>query len=244
MKSVLSGIRRTTLFILFGIIVTTAQGQGYFQLGFQQARYACPNVNRIVYVYNYTRPWLSQKMAYFGQGHGYSLIYGQLGKKLGWEMSFSLFKEQHDAFGLEPDSREMGYRRIINSNYAMYFGIPVRLWKSRKFEANIQASLLYTFYILQTLYARNPDFSESRSETPVNQLAHTGVSLGLGLRYFPLRWLGFELRPFVAANFSPLKVAGLSESLQSIQANYELKDPYYFLGLQGSVIFAKRKKTF
>lgn len=236
--------RTAFLFIFFTIALHTVRGQGYFQFGYQQARYQCHNVNRIVYVYNYTRPWLSQKMAYFGQGHGYSLVYGQLGKKLGWEMSFSLFREQHDAFGLEPDSRAMGYRRIINSNYAMYFGIPVRLWKSRKFEANIQASLLYTFYILQTLYARNPEFLESQSETPVNQQAHTGISLGLGLRYFPLRWLGFELRPFASANFRQLNVAGLSESLQSVQANYELKDPYFFLGLQGSLIFARRKKTY
>jgi len=223
---------------------SNTMAQGYFQVGTGPARYDCPNLNRIVYVYNYTRPWLSQKMAYFGTGRGYSMEYGQLRKKLGWNMGFGLFSESHDAFGLEPQSSAIGYRRITYSNYSMFFGIPIRAFKSRFFEINILPTVQYVFYSLQTQYARNPEFLESNSDSPVNQKAYVGANLGVGFRYFPIRWLGIEIKPFTSFNLYPLDVAQLSSSLQSIEANYTLKDSFFHYGLYASIIFAKRKKIF
>ena len=52
-----------------------SSAQGYFQLSYDRASYACDNLNRSVYVYNYTRQWLTDKMDYFGHSQGFLMSY-------------------------------------------------------------------------------------------------------------------------------------------------------------------------
>ena len=230
------------IFILFlsFISYSSVQAQGYFEMGYRIGHLKCDNLNRSVYVYNYTRKWLDTKMDYFGNhGKGISVAYGQQFDLFGWEMGFSNFHEKHIAHGLEPTTGQVAYRQISYFNYGLYLGIPVRLINKENLEINFAPSFDMSFDNINLEYTHDAalkTFDESVKATSEGKL---GATMALAIKLFPVRWFGIDLKPFASFNFHKLDVEGVQYELQGASAAV-LPDSFFSYGLNLNVTFAHR----
>ena len=222
------------------VMQTKSSAQGYFQLSYDRASYECDNLNRSVYVYNYTRQWLTNKMDYFGHSQGFQMSYGYLRESLGFEIGLIQHFETHKAWGLEPDSGHDGYRRFEYYNYGYYIAFPLRFVHEEKVDFIFWPAFKMTKNSINLTYATNPEFDNANSETVVNQ-GSPGIDLGLAVRYFPLKWLGFELRPNLGFNFHQADVSPVQIYLQGAWSSAYFYDSFMRKGITFSLIFANRE---
>lgn len=232
------------IFFLIGILSTLCfnetRAQGYFELGYRFGHLKCDNLNRSVYVYNYTRKWLDTKMDYFGNhGKGISMAYGQQFDLLGWEMGFTNFHEKHIAHGLEPTTGQVAYRQISYFNYGLYFGIPVRIINKENLEINFAPSFDATLYHINLEYTHDASLHSMEETITATSKGKLGSTMAVTVKLFPVRWFGIDIKPFASFNFRKVDVSGVMGELQGAVAA-ELPDSFFSYGLNLNIVFAHR----
>ena len=233
---------KKTIFIFFlsSISYSAANAQGYFEMGYRVGHLKCDNLNRSVYVYNYTRKWLDTKMDYFGNhGKGISVAYGQQFDLLGWEMGFTNFHEKHIANGLEPTTGLIAYRSISYFNYGLYLAFPVRIINKEHLEINFSPSFDASFNNIQLEYTHDATMKSIEEGVTATSEGKFGSTMALVVKLFPVRWFGIDLKPFASFNFHKLDVSGVQGELQGAAAA-ELPDSFFSYGLNLNIVFAHR----
>ena len=209
-------------------------------MGYRFGHLKCDNLNRSVYVYNYTRKWLDTKMDYFGNhGKGISVAYGQQFDLLGWEMGFTNFHEKHIANGLEPTTGLIAYRSISYFNYGLYLAFPVRIINKEHLEINFSPSFDASFNNIQLEYTHDATMKSIEEGVTATSEGKFGSTMALVVKLFPVRWFGIDLKPFASFNFRKVDVSGVMGELQGGAAT-ELPDSFFSYGLNLNIVFAHR----
>lgn len=168
------------------------------------------------------------------------MSYGYLRRSLGFEIGLIQHFETHKAWGLEPDSGHEGYRRFEYYNFGYYIAFPVRFVQREKVDFLFWPSFKMTTNSIGLSYADNPEFDNADSEIVVSQ-GSPGLDFGFAVRYFPLKWLGFELRPNMGFNFRHADVSPVQIYLQGATNSAFFYDSFKRKALTFSLIFANRK---
>lgn len=214
---------------------------GEFELGINYGYMSVQNVNRYVYVYNYTRPWLFQKMDYFNSGKGYFFSYNKFfNEHLGLGTGMSNIKSVHTAFGKEPSSGSMGYRKIKVGSTTMFGAMHIRFIQTRFFELAFVPTIDVNFNSITLTYATDEKFSNG-VESKLIVKPSIGSTLGVSARVFTFDWLAFSVKPFIAFQYFKSDVSEMTEELQSVTSPFETPESFTVKGITFSIVFSNRQ---
>ena len=211
----------------------------YFFFGYQKAEVYLGNVNRQIYVYNFTRPWLSQKMDFITDMQGGFIGYGFKNNKFGSDLYFSRIANKNTANGIEASTGTMGERTIRAANNTMGWGGYYYLINKYKLSIGLGISIDGAFFTTATTY-RNKELGESAYKiTSMDPML--GHSFSLPVHLFLTQWLGVYLQPYYQFFYSKAKVEGIADELQGATYPYSMDDKANNYGIKASIVFATRK---
>src|SRR4051794_33637274 len=101
---------RTYLFLIAALpailnsFSAKAGDYGTFSIGYRRNYMYLGNVNRNVYLYNYTRQWLTDKMEYFTGMKGLDVSWEKRWDQAGLEIGYHNLQQKNHAEGPEPDN--------------------------------------------------------------------------------------------------------------------------------------------
>jgi hypothetical protein len=205
--------RRSIIVFLFVLSVVTVRAEAILGFGYQFGFFQFGNINRTVNTYNYSRPWLDQKMNYFGFMQGYQLQLGWEGKHWGFEGDANLLSRSHVAYGTEPASGLVGYRKIHLKLASWDFGI-TRIWaKDESMSIGYTVAFTMMKFSAFAIYANDASFANSQEELCISE-ATLANTLRLNISVFPLERVGISLRPYVMIPWHHVYTEGLMTYLQ------------------------------
>lgn len=229
-----------TATVLFLFYLVHANAQGNFEIGYSFGYMNSPNLNRSVYVYNYTRQWLTDKMDYFNGGKGWYVSYAKIYDHVGCEFGFSTFRERNIASGLEPTTGKVAYRRISRGSNGFYLGIPIRIVNTEHLEINFVPTADMEWNYVNTDYTHDGSFEKIEESEGMGGGFKLGSSAGIALRFFPLNWLGVSAKPFVAFSYTKTDVGDVQRVLQGSRIPFVVPDPFTIYGVSFALIFTNR----
>ena len=226
-----------TLAIICASLLLHAQGN--FELSANAWTFNAPNLNRTVYVYNYTRQWLTNKMDYFNGGKGWTMYYGVLYDHIGIGLGIGHNRQTNTSNGIEPVSGTMAYRQIIYTSTRLFADIPVRLVNKKHLEINYVPSIEAVNNSLMTKYRHDADMKNPETIQATGQY-NWGTTQSIAFRYFPTNWFGVSVKPFATLNLKQTPVNDLQVYLQGAAISQPVPERFNIYGLSFSIIFAKR----
>ena len=191
---------KTLLQIVFLLITTMllrseAKSQTYVDVYVGAAHFrGLDNINKALYKYNYTRPWLTDKMEGVNRTAftGWEVYIGN--PEIFQEFGFSSFSKTVEASGPQPDfNNEMSYRKVKVASYSLYYGFIGRILEEEKIEVLFSVGLSWEIGRVGMFYAENIDYKEPEIE--VVSKSNLGFKLTTVLKYYPLDWFEFNIKP-------------------------------------------------
>lgn len=194
-------------FLLFATLISNAQNA--FTFGKKYGVMNLDNINRNVYSYNYARTWLTQKMPYFHYMQGYEGSWQSRGELVGFEMVFSRISETNIAFGFEPASSMMGYRKIKIGYGGISGGITVKVLDLEHFEIvpSLDGDLHY--FTCSTTYSNDAAFAGSTEESVFSNIK-LASTLSVNFSLMATTWFGINIRPYYQQPWGKTNVDGLA----------------------------------
>lgn len=219
------------------LVASTADAQHlYWHLGVSREYPDWNNVNRQVYVYNYTRQWLTQPMAYFGQASGVHLGVGNVLGKVGMRTELYYLWESNEAYGLEPATGFTGYRVIRWSTFGTRFCLQYLPITHRFLETGLEVGLEIPMVSMTSRY-RNPDLGEQTFDSFFLDVP-LGWSIGWPIHFYPLERVGLLARPYVHIPFRAVDVDGAVQGISKAPFGQWVPDRHLFVGILFSLSFA------
>jgi len=195
------------LFFLFLLAFATfsLRAEGILGIGYQVGVTHLGNINRLVYTYNYTRPWLSQEMPFFKYAKGYQISFAFLSKNWGLEAGVSTLVETNEAYGIETATGLEAHRQIHVAQIAYSYGFRRVLKQTDHTEFGFTLSIDRNRLTAWTSYTNGQDEDFMRC-----LLEKTwGNTLRLNFSWFPAKPIGLSLRPFINLPWGHVNTEGL-----------------------------------
>ncbi len=193
--------------LLFATLIGNAQNA--FTFGKKYGVMNLDNINRTVYSYNYARTWLTQKMPYFHYMQGYEGSWQHRGELVGFEMVFSRISETNTAFGFEPTSNMMGYRKIKIGYGGMSGGITVKVLDTKHFEIVPSLDADLHFFTGSTTYSNDAAFAGGTEESVIYNIK-LASTLSVNFSLMATSWFGINIRPYYQQPLGKTNVEGLA----------------------------------
>lgn len=226
-----------TLFLI--CTSTLIQAQGNFEVSYNLGRFNSPNLNRTVYVYNYTRQWLDVKMDYFNATKGYTVYYGALYDNVGIGFGIGHNRQTNIAHGLEPVTGTIGYRKIMYTSTRLFADLPIRIINAKHLEINYVPSIEAVNNSLVTQYGHDAEFKNIEKNEATGKYLW-GTTQSIAFRFFPVSWFGLSVKPFATLNLSKTDINELMGYLQSAAIRQTVEDKFNIYGISFSIVFANR----
>jgi hypothetical protein len=192
---------------------------GTFSIGYRMNHIYLGNVNRNVYLYNYTRQWLTDEMEYFTGMKGLEVSWEKRWDNAGLEFGYHNLQQKNHAEGPEPDAGgQLGQRDIMVGMIGLTCGPTVYLGGSDHFELKVGASLDADWFRINTSYNKgNPEL--------IVKDAKLGSTLWVGTNLYASRRLGVGVKAYYQFFYkNKVDIGGMPYYFQGANYPYAVED--------------------
>lgn len=198
------------------------------------------NLHRIVTLYNYTRPFMTEQMPFITRMNGWEAGVGMGGTTLGYTFGVSLMRAQGKASGIQPIDGLHVNRYITLSDVNLFFGIQWWALKTRFVEFGPGITFDTRFYGGYTTWEDNA--SKAIESDGFGSELLFGSTASAHLHIMPLRWFGIIIRPFYQFSFGQgYDRNTLMKTLQGSAFTYPINDKVRHTGIAVSAVIAFKR---
>lgn len=201
--------------LAFLTLTLSLKGQSYLSFGYTKSYYSMSNLNRYVFMYNYNRQWLDQKMDFFTNSSGFQMAYGyRFSPRFYFESELLFPHRMNSAWGVEPNSGSKATRTIkfgvssINLNYYLNF------INTGFFNVGFGCGPGISFANIKTTYLN--DATKNYEEDITNDKIFLDFSFGVPLELNFGDRLALVAKPYIDIPFKKTDVGELQLFLQQI----------------------------
>ena len=229
------------IIVLVASLCMKGQFYTYFYGGYRTGFPALSNINREVYIYNYTRQWLDKKMDFFNQLNGGEIGYGWVFRHFGMYASFQAQWKNNTAYGIEPGTADTGFRVITPMIYGTDLAFQWYPVNSRYIEMGLGGSINLSAFRIPLVYRNSGDKTQSERIPGATGLMPSST-FSLQINFYPIRRLGIMVRPYYQVFYSGGDVSPMFYELQNAGFPYPLIEFPNHFGIAVSLMIADRDR--
>ncbi|HEU4718888.1 MAG TPA: hypothetical protein VFU15_13685 [Bacteroidia bacterium] len=233
-------MKKLALFVFLSVVsLVPVSAQSYLEIGYRYGIMHPGNINRGVYTYNYTRPWLSQKMDFFKVMKGWEFSYMRRTDGAGLEFSMGRISGINNAFGIEPTTGQMAYRKIKFGTGGFSAGLRYFTMQTAHFESGPSLDFDFNFVVCETWYAHDPSFANAQDDVVFSKFKMANT-IAWNFSFYAAPWLGINIRPYYQQPWGKVNVEGMANYLQGVDGDVEREKTTNF-GISGTLVLAFRR---